>query len=79
MERTELLTQPVRVTARHRVKKLPEPGTMIHLSCMRKLMKNHIIHQMRRYQHEITGKADGTRRRTASPSGTGTGNPDLPV
>ena len=80
MKAAKFIPQLVRMARRHRIKKLPEARTVIHFFFrMCQLVKNHIVHQMRRHQHQITRQADSLCRRTAPPSGTRSRNPHLTV
>ena len=76
---TQLLAQCQRTPFRHPVEQLPEAGTVVHLTGVCQLVQYHVIHQMRREQHQVIRQADMPFRRATSPPGACLGNLHRPI
>lgn len=58
---------------RQLIQNLPELRAVVHLTGVGKLVQQHVIHQVRREQHQVAGEVDASRGRTASPSALASG------
>ena len=55
------------------VQYFPELRSVVHLLGVSQFMQEHIVHQMRRQEHEVARQVDAARSGTASPSAFASG------